>query len=483
MRRNALAAPVAPTRPARPRLDPDYAARTRPALIEDPALHPILLAPRALLTGLFSFETLLVLYMFAGIYKEDPRFAWLPVDATALFFALSVVVGSFIIVVNPIHRRGLPVVFAMLCLVVWLLVTLSWSPSRIYGPSKVFLMATLELWAVIAGALIIAPNPERLRRLFTLLLLFALWIGVEVVLIYGAAGGQAGRIFLGSASYLMVGRLCGLGALVALAAWLYARNRAVGWLCLALFVVLGFVLAIGGGRGPLLATVLALLIPIGLSIRLTTRRIRYSPTLLSVLVLLLATAVGLVLYGVVTEHRLETLRRLEQLSTPAFGSAGDRVELYGGGARLAARAPLLGSGAGSWPLLTGHRDRVQYPHNLFVELLVESGLIGVALFVTVLAVALRSASLDRLRQDPQALCTMMLFANTFFNALVSADLPGNRAMFMMLGALALFAIRPFAGAVQVAAPVRVGDAAPLDLSETPRRPGASDQARPVETKG
>jgi O-antigen ligase len=444
MRRNALAAPAAPTRPARPRLDPDYAARTRPALIEDPALHPTLLAPRALLTGLFSFETLLVLYMFAGIYKEDPRLAWLPVDATGLFFALSVLVGSFIIVVNPIHRKGLPVVFAMVCLVVWLVVTLAWSPSKVYGPSKVFFMATLALWGVIAGALIVAPNPERVRRLFTLLLLFAVWLGVEIVLIYIEGGGHTGQIHFGAANYLLVGRLCGLGALVALGGWLYSRHTTAGWLSLALFVGLCFVLAIGGGRGPLVATALALLIPVGLSIRLTTRRIRYSPTLLSVLVLLLATAVGFVLYGAVTEYRLETLRRLELLSMPDFGnSAGRRVELYGEGAHLVAGAPLLGSGAGSWPLLTGHRDLVQYPHNLFTELLVETGLVGLVLFLALLGAALRPVSLDRLRQDPQALCAMMLFANTFFNAMVTGDLPGNRAMFMMIGVLALFAVRPF----------------------------------------
>ena len=106
-----------------------------------------------------------------GMYKDDPRFAWIPVDPTALFFALSVLVGSFIIVLNPIAKRALPVIFAMLALVVWWAVTLTWSPSKVYGPSKVFYLATLAFWGLIAGALIVGPNPERVRRLFTLLLL------------------------------------------------------------------------------------------------------------------------------------------------------------------------------------------------------------------------------------------------------------------------------------------------------------------------
>ena len=98
--------------------------------------QPILLPLRAVPGSLISFEALLVLYMFAGIYKGDPRFAAVPVDLTGMFFALSVMVGSFIIVPNPIHRKSMPVVFAMICLVAWLLFSLIWSPSRIYGPGE-----------------------------------------------------------------------------------------------------------------------------------------------------------------------------------------------------------------------------------------------------------------------------------------------------------------------------------------------------------
>ena len=409
------------------------------------APNPILiLTPRALLGSLFSFEALLVLYMFAANFKASPRFAWIPFDPTGLFFALSVVVGSFIIVFNPIHKKALPVIFAMVCLVTWLMVSQTWSPSRIYGPDKVFSMATLALWSVIAGALIIAPDPERLRRLFTLLALFGIWMGVESVLAYLEGGGNVERIRnLDSGGYLTMGRIVGLGGLVALAGWMSARSRMAGWFCLALFIALGFVLAIGGGRGPLLATGLALLIPIGLSVRLTTRRIWYSRTLLAVLLVPLLTAGALALYTTVTEHRLGTIDRIESLMQGDLrGSAAARADLYRETNEMWQRAPLLGQGIGGWPVLAGYGDNRVYPHNLFAELLVEGGMVALALFLAMVGVALRSASLERMRRDPQALCAMMLLANTVLNAMVSSDLPGNRPVFMMLGVLALFAIRP-----------------------------------------
>ena len=244
--------------------------------------------------------------------------------------------------------------------------------------------------------------------------------------------------------HLLLGRVTAPGALVALAGWLYNRGRRMRWIYLGLFLALGFVLAIGGGRGALLSTVLPLLIPIGLSIRLTTREIRYWRALLSVLVLLLIAAGGLALYATTTGKRLPTFDRLERLQ-----EGNPRTEGYAQWAGLWPQAPLLGHGTGSWPLLTGRPDQTSYPHNLFLELLVENGIVGLILFLVVVGVALRPVSFERLRRDPQALCAFMVFISALSNAMTSVDLPGNRSVFLMLGVLALFAVRPVAAATPV----------------------------------
>lgn len=416
------------------------------AILARPRNEMAILPPtRTILASLFSFEALVVLYMFAGFYKGDPRFAWIPVDATGLFFALSVVAGSFILVFNPIYKKGLPLVFAMVCLVTWFLVSLMWSPSRIYGPTKVFYMVTLELWGVIAGALIIAPDRKRVRRLFILILLLAIWMGCEAILAYVKEGSTA--IAVGSANYLMLGKVCGLGAVVAVVAWLHNRDRLIGWLSLALFFGFGFVLAIAGARGPMLGAALALLVPIGLGIRMTTRRIFYSRALLSVLVLLLALTGGLAAYSTLTGHELGTFERFERLFTGvAEGelrmSEGARAEHIRDWVQLWPQAPLLGHGAGSWPLLTGRPDERASPHNMFLEVLVETGLVGFVFLVALFATALRPLSLERLRRDPDALCVVMMVVSMLFHSMVSGDLTDHRVLFLLMGLLVLLAVRP-----------------------------------------
>jgi O-antigen ligase len=259
------------------------------------------------------------------------------------------------------------------------------------------------------------------------------------VLAYVETGGATYRITTvegeETGGHLVLGRITAPGALVALAAWLHHRARPAGWIYLGLFLALCFVLAIGGGRGALLSAALPLLVPIGLGIRLTTREIRYWRSLLSVLVLLLVAAGGLALYAT-TSGRLATFDRLERLT-----EGNPRTELYQEWTKVWPQAPLLGHGTGSWPILRGRPDLQSYPHNMILEILVENGIVGLILFCALAGVALRPVSLERIRRDPQALCATMLLLGALSNAMTSGDLPGNRAVFLMLGVLALFTVR------------------------------------------
>jgi O-antigen ligase len=420
---------------------PGMASATRP--IASPQARPILLSLREIPRSLFSLEALVLLYMFAPLFKYDPRFAWMPADATALFFALSVLVGSFIIVFKPIPKWGCPVVCAMLAFVVWWAVTLTWSPSRIYGPDKVFYLATLTYWGLIVGALIIGPDPDRVRRLFTLLLLFATWIGIESVLLYRVDPtllhlSRRAHAYQAFNNYQEIGRMAGIGVLVAFTAWLFGRRLSGGnLLLLALCAMLTFVLMLGGGKGPVLATAACILLALLVGLRVTGRKILYKRSHLSIIWLVIGLVVGLSIVVANSESTPRSLARLSNMIDDGEfqGTAALRSQAYQDALKFWPQAPVLGHGAGSWPVIWAGFDRLSTPHNIFLEVAVETGIVGLVLLVALLVVALHPLSLDRLRNDPLALCAFMLFIWLFIKAQTGPDVADNRVMFMMLGVL------------------------------------------------
>jgi O-antigen ligase len=416
---------------------------TSTALVRAPGDVPVLPPSlRAALLSPLSFEAVVTLYMFAGMYKGDPRFAWIPVDPTVLFFALSILIGTLILVSKPLFRPGLPAVVAGLALVTWFAISLLWSPSQIYGPDKVFFMATLALWGLIAGAMIIAPDRTRLRRLFAVLVLASLVAALEAIAVYLEAGG--GRLWVGSGNYLLLGRLCGLGAEVVFVAWLFMRRRFAlyGLVCLGLFGLFGFVLIIGGGRGPLIATVASLLLTLVAGVRTSRHGLRLAAYEAPAIALGLFALGALTVWITSSEQMPETLSRLEPLAEGAGldSSAQSRVDHYETALGLWNDAPVLGHGAGSWPLLVGRPDAVGYPHNIFAEAAVEGGVIGLVLLAGLLMIALRPVSFAKVRRDPLSMCVLMLFINGFVNAMVSGDLPGNRVLFLLIGTLSALAL-------------------------------------------
>ena len=83
-------------------------------------------------------------------------------------------------------------------------------------------------------------------------------------------------------------------------------------------------------------------------------------------------------------------------STEMGGSLGDRLEergpvdyraaVYAGGWQMFLERPLTGWGFHQMPLelphyVSGYEEKVLYPHNTYLELLVEHGVVGLALYL------------------------------------------------------------------------------------------------------
>lgn len=81
------------------------------------------------------------------------------------------------------------------------------------------------------------------------------------------------------------------------------------------------------------------------------------------------------------------------------GSGGQRLIFFGAAADAMAQKPILGWGIGGWSHYFWHSDIWEYPHNVFLEVGVEQGLVGLAAYLVFLAFAFKAAK--ECFDDPQ----------------------------------------------------------------------------------
>lgn len=389
-----------------------------------------------------SFETFYLLFLMAGRYKGDPRFQWITerfsLDITAMFLALSGAAGAIVLLGSGyrLPRRAVPFILASSALFGYLLLTVLWSPGDCYAHTKALQIGVLTVWTTAGAALVIASQRRRLERFFFLFMIFAVWLAIESLV--ASEQGDGGSVEALGGHYLGLGRVIGPAALVTLGYGLFlARDPLARTAAFAAAAAFCFVLLILGGRMPLLATIAGGLVPLltAAGAARSAHRERAMWTYLG----LSAAAAAAVACLAYSDDMPQTLRRMSELFSSDWGhSSYARSQYYPAAIEYWWQRPLLGHGMGAWPLLHFQGDFRAYPHNIILEILVEFGLVGLLLFIWLLAAAARSlGSLQRIAADPLRIIVLMVAVNALANAMVSGDLPDNRFLFASLGLMLL----------------------------------------------
>ena len=414
----------------------------------------------SLAVAAISFECVFVLFLFSGQYKADPRFEWLPLDATILFGLINAMQGLVLLCdrrfkPNPV---GLPVVIAGAIFAAYVLASTLWAAGDHYAQYKSAYVGTINLWCLAAGALVISSTAERLRRFLAVLVVFAGWIGVECLLFY-AHHSQYGRVMqlhamAGESAYIGLGRVVTWGAVICAVVWMHPRS--IGWplwssrlVSLLATLFFGMTAAMIGARGPIVAAAGSLvLVGVLYSSVKFNEKIAHSALRLGALVA--ACGAGAFVYRTwMGEFPLLVQRFLAFSSQSEFydssGQSMMRLELFSAAIEGWLEKPLHGQGVGGFSVVWANIDERLFPHNMVLELLCELGLLGTLLFATIVLFAVRG-NLPTWRTTPAGIKAIVvaLAASAFANTMTSGDLPDNRAVFFAIGLLAFRApqLRP-----------------------------------------
>lgn len=392
---------------------------------------------RYIINYLLSFELVFLLFLFAGRFKAASWLDWVGVDLTLLFLLISIVSGFVVL-----YKRGFNInhssfisLILFLLFIFYVFLSLFWTNGNLYSKQKAIYIFTLVFWSFI-GAIIIIPEKERLKRFFILLLNLSFIFVVAGIKTYMIDyNGGFVRIFGGN--YLGLGYLVSLGSLLIIAFYLlFARNIFLKIISIILYVLFLYLLLVSGGRGPLLVSLIPLiaLLIMGIKINYSCLYIyRYN----IIIIFLVIFSISLLIFLIFNSSGfLTTINRLKRVFYEEGGDSSlhTRLIYYKKSIEFWLDNKVFGHGIGSFPILMNHGGVRLYPHNLFLEIMVELGFLGLIFFLifTGYIFYIFFNTSDFIKK-PWYIIIFLVFLNVFINAMISGDIPDNRFLFTVLG--------------------------------------------------
>jgi O-antigen ligase len=205
-------------------------------------------------------------------------------------------------------------------------------------------------------------------------------------------------------------------------------QRNLGKLTLLLIILfsLSFFMALTGSRGPLLALFISILV----SLSIYQRKSNSTKELIFINLIVLV-SVSIILYHLLPE---DILQRLTSGDINNQRTSIIRLFAILEGLNNFKQNILFGVGFGAYEFTTITFGKISYPHNIFIELLSETGVIGITLFSIILVSTIRMLRKLYERMDLFSfLFVLSIFITSFINANFSGHIGFNLMFWFSCG--------------------------------------------------
>ncbi len=400
-------------------------------------------------------EISFALFLIAGVYKADPRLAFIQnyFDLTLSFGFLTVIGLIFRKIKTPsskivIPLPSTPLLIGYIYILLLSLLSLIYAPVTAYGTEKSARFITITSLAFFLPFFLfkkknIAKTLNATKRFLYVFVLMALSIVISI-LHSGITPGKIGFADAFGGNYVIAGRAIGT-ALIILAFYFLesTNNKIIKLIYLTLITLMIFGIFITGARAPLMAVGVSFLVVYSInSIKfLDTKKISKKN------ILKIAALLGIVLFLLIrfsnyfstVFYRLGILQASDHRGSVFLTAISERLELAEYAVNAMFRFPFgLGFG-GFTQWYNGGNSGIQYlyPHNLFLELGAEGGLLGL-LAILLLVIksffnVLSNSSLSPLQNKPLKDTLLGLLVFMVFNSTVSGELNDDRTLLALIG--------------------------------------------------
>jgi O-antigen ligase len=240
---------------------------------------------------------------------------------------------------------------------------------------------------------LLVDSEERLVRLIRAVIIVGLLMAIFTQLGHGAAEGGTGsglyNIGQGKQGLQIAGarftggtwfaRRLDLVVISLLTLVALSRSKLSVLSLLVLLPYLSYLLFLSGARGAMAGGAVAFMVVLTLLTAIAKSGRAMRSTMIALLLLVVAVGMGTVREEALSQEIVDRYTVLEHpFETDAAGA--DRLQFWRSAWETFQDHPLFGIGAGGWGMVWNKQDYRDFPHNIFLEILCEEGLVGGLLF-------------------------------------------------------------------------------------------------------
>lgn len=384
----------------------------------------------------FLYASFLMVFFFK--YTEIFRPIQREIDLTAALFVL-LILGWGAIIVQKGYKKNTfsPLLLPPLFLLGWLLFTLLYSIDFRYGWFITFYYLPTTAAAFLVGYFVIAPDDRRVRNLFLWMVIFACFLSYLNIESYyldrGLAKYWISADFDNWSSYIDRSLVIVSAATIIISSLfaLFARRLPFSYIDLKLFKIRDmyvFVLLLalfllgvlhGGSRQ---GFVLFLTMPLLAYLLFYISKHHSRRLYFSFMLLLISSGIFFFFYYFLGDVFQTSVYRRTIDDIEYHGFSPTRVKLWTFSWMLIQERTLAGVGFGGFREAIGNYGLYTYPHNLFLEIWIELGLLGLLiLFVWIVLFCKGGLTVLRERRDSLFIPTLLLALLWFLSLQVSGS--------------------------------------------------------------
>lgn len=388
---------------------------------------------------MFSGEVFFALFLMSGAFKESIGF---PVDLAAVLLLLTTLSILKRFYNNPKINtiNVLPIIlFAMFVGLV--INSFFYSPNLILTQDKTVRLILLTTPAFVYPFFLFKSKESLTRFLITLAFVATLMSIFSLPMIF-QRGDLIGFVGFNEGNYQGLGRTNGIGLVILLFLGILndrLRNHRFVFLISTAVVLVALLGA--GSRMPIVAVLVALFFVIFSSIKFKNGVLSYPKYYNKIFVIFSVLLIPL--FGAYNQGFFNSIiYRFEVLLEEGGGaSVIGRTERFMIAIDIWKNNLMFGSGFGSFSEYYVSDVFLDYPHNLFLELMSELGIVGLitfsALFLLAVIRFLKVGKLKGIRGSNLYITVAITFLVIFLNAMVSGDINGNRIMMTFISIMCL----------------------------------------------